>query len=145
MTTTTKTAETTIKEDIFKSFKETEMWQEFCDEAKDLDYVGEGEAYQTYEDYFWDSDWGEEQLSEFRYNWTHETGIPCEVSRHYESKSVAAQLKDGTWVGWIYWYGGGKHGEPGAVKWLEDAYFLEMKEETQVVKVFTKKEADNDS
>lgn len=38
-----------------------------------------------------------------------ETDIECERSRHYESKSVASKMPDGSWVGWTYWYGGGKH------------------------------------
>ena len=47
-----------------------------------------------------------------------ETDLPSERSRHYESKAVAAKLSDGSWVGWTYWYGGGKHGEPGSVPWM---------------------------
>jgi hypothetical protein len=27
-----------------------------------------------------------------------ETGLPCEWSRHYESKAVAAKMPDGSWV-----------------------------------------------
>jgi hypothetical protein len=73
-----------------------------------------------------------------------ETGIQSEYSRHYESKSVARKLRDGTWIGWTYWYGGGKHGEPGAVEWMEDAYELDCKEEEKLVLVreFTKKSAE---
>ncbi len=73
-----------------------------------------------------------------------ETGLPCESSRHYESKSVAAKLSDGSWVGWTYWYGGGKHGEPEAIEWLAYAYDLECVEEEKVVLVrtFTKKVSD---
>lgn len=66
-----------------------------------------------------------------------ETGIECEWSRHYESKSVAAQAPNGQWVGWTYWYGGGKHGEPEAIDWMEDAYFLDCVEEQKVVTVRT--------
>jgi len=44
------------------------------------------------------------------------------------------------WVGWTYWYGGGKHGEPESVEWMEDAYFVGVKEETRVVLVFSKVE-----
>jgi hypothetical protein len=71
-----------------------------------------------------------------------ETNIAPEYSRHYESKSVAAKI-DGKWIGWTYWYGGGKHGEPDAIDWMEDAYFLDCKEEEKVVTVrtFTKNEA----
>jgi hypothetical protein len=66
-----------------------------------------------------------------------ETGLPCEWSRHYESKSVAAKMFDGSWVGWTYWYGGGKHGEPGAIDWMSDAYDLDCVEEEKLVTVRT--------
>lgn len=69
-----------------------------------------------------------------------ETGLPCPYSRHYEAKAVAAQMPNGQWVGWTYWYGGGKHGEPGEVDWMEDAYFVNLAEEEKlvVVRTFTK-------
>jgi hypothetical protein len=69
-------------------------------------------------------------------------GLPSPYSRHYESKAVAAKMPDGSWVGWIYWYGGGKHGEPDAVEWMEYAYDLEVTEEEKlmVVRTFKKKE-----
>jgi hypothetical protein len=72
-----------------------------------------------------------------------ETGLDCEWSRHYESKAVAAKAPNGQWVGWTYWYGGGKHGEPEAIDWMEDAYFLDCQEEEKVVivRTFTKQEA----
>lgn len=66
-----------------------------------------------------------------------ETGIKCEWSRHYESKAVAARLPDGSWVGWTYWYGGGKHGEPEAIDWKGDAYDLSCTVEEKVVTVRT--------
>jgi len=80
-------------------------------------------------------------LSELRGNYDEETGLPTEYSRHYESKSVAKQMKDGTWIGWTFWYGGGKHGEPEAIEWIDEAYYLDCKEEEKVVTVraFTKK------
>lgn len=66
-----------------------------------------------------------------------ETGLDCDFSRHYESKAVAMKMPDGSWVGWVYWYGGGKHGEPGAVDWMEYAYNLECKEEEKLITVTT--------
>jgi len=66
-----------------------------------------------------------------------ETGLPCEWSRHYESKAVAAQAADGSWVGWTYWYGGGKHGLPEEVDWMDSAYDLTCVEEEKVVTVRT--------
>lgn len=66
-----------------------------------------------------------------------ETGLKCEWSHHYESKAVAMKMPDGSWVGWTYWYGGGKYGEPGAVEWMEDAYDLDCHEEAKMVIVRT--------
>ena len=67
----------------------------------------------------------------------HETGLPAPHSRHYESKSVAAQTLDGSWVGWTYWYGGGKHGVPEAIDWMDEAYDLKVTEEEKMVVVRT--------
>lgn len=84
----------------------------------------------------------QESTDEFRQGEV-ETGVPCQDSRHYESKSVAAKMPDGTWVGWTYWYGGGKHGEPEAIDWMNEAYDLAVTEEEKVVTVrtFAKAEA----
>lgn len=88
-------------------------------------------------------DWYGEELRNFRENYSEETGLDCEWSRHYECKAVAVEIH-GQWVGWTFWYGGGKHGEPGAVGWLENAYLLEMKEEIRPVKVFSRMESESD-
>lgn len=74
--------------------------------------------------------------SEFRCGQV-ETNIKAPYSRHYECKSVARKMPDGRWVGWPYWYGGGKHGQPEEIDWMEDAYFLDCKEEEKVVTVRT--------
>ena len=70
-----------------------------------------------------------------------ETGLSCPTSRHYESRAVASQTPDGSWVGWTYWYGGGKHAEPASIPWMEEAYDLECTEEekTVVVRTFKKR------
>lgn len=59
---------------------------------------------------------------------------------YYEKKSVAAQMPDGSWVGWIYWYGGGKHSEPEAIDWMEHAYDVTVEEKpvTIIQRTFTK-------
>lgn len=81
----------------------------------------------------------QDDISEFR-NGTVETDISCPSSRHYESNSVAAKMADGSWVGWTYWYGGGKHGEPEAIDWMNEAYSLDVVEEERlvVIQTFTK-------
>lgn len=66
-----------------------------------------------------------------------ETTLDCPYSRYYESKSVAAQYVDGSWVGWVYWYGGGKHSEPQAVEWQDDAYAVNCVSEEKLVIVNT--------
>lgn len=80
-----------------------------------------------------------EKMCELR-SGEHKTGLDAPYSRNYESKSVASEMLDGTYVGWTYWYGGGKHGEPEAVDWIDDAYDVEMTEETRVVQVFKRLE-----
>jgi hypothetical protein len=66
-----------------------------------------------------------------------DTELECDYSRHYESKAVAGVMPDGSWVGWTYWYGGGKHGEPEAMDWMEYAYDLNCMEEERMVLVRT--------
>jgi hypothetical protein len=70
-----------------------------------------------------------------------ETDIEPEDSRHYESKSVAAQALDGSWIGWTYSFGGGKHGYPQEIDWIDKAYDLDVteKEEMVITRTFTKK------
>lgn len=69
-----------------------------------------------------------------------ETGLPTQSSRHYECEEVAAQAPDGSWVGWTYWHGGGKHGEPEAIDWMEHAYDLNVTEveKMTIVRTFAK-------
>jgi hypothetical protein len=65
------------------------------------------------------------------------TNLECRWSRHYESDAVAARMPDGSWIGWTYWYGGGKHGEPGEMNWIEDAYEVDCREEEKLIVVKT--------
>jgi hypothetical protein len=60
--------------------------------------------------------------------------------RNYECDEVAMQAEDGSWIGWTYWHGGGKHSEPMAIPWVEYAYALDCKEreEVVIVQTFTK-------
>lgn len=117
----------------YESFKaddeHTEEEQAFLDLMKDG--VTEGTVDEQYDALVetgehWDF------ISEFRGGQV-ETKLPSDYSRHYEAKEVAAKLSDGTWVGWTYWYGGGKHGNPEEVEWMEDAYNLEVTETEKLV------------
>lgn len=65
------------------------------------------------------------------------TGLHSPSSRHYESESVAVQCPNGEWVGFTYWYGGGKHGNPEEIDWIEYAYDVHCTEERKMVVVQT--------
>ena len=68
-----------------------------------------------------------------------ESNIVPEWSRHYESESKCAQMQDGSWVGWTYWYGGGKHGNPDEIEWIDDAYYIKLVKTEYVPKRFFEK------
>ena len=65
------------------------------------------------------------------------TDLPTDSSRHYECYEVAREMCDGTWVGWTYWYGGGKFGDPQSISWMVDAYEVCVTEEERLVVVKT--------
>ena len=109
----------------------SEMISEYAETMKNQDLLDEIED---------ECDYTDEMLNEFRCSWTHETGIPCDGSRHYSSKSVARQLPTGEWIGWTYWFGGGKHGEPSEMGWQHQAYFLDVNEVMKPVLEFKKKD-----
>jgi len=83
--------------------------------------------------FYWDYE------SEFR-GGEVETEIDAGWSRNYELKSVASQVFDGSWVGWTYVYGGGKHACPEDIPWMDDAYELSCteSEKTVIVRDFQK-------
>ena len=110
-----------ILRDIFDGNESTGWAENITDENV-------GDAW----DFLTEDDWLQDATEEFRSS-GEETELECDWSKHYESKAVAKQLQSGTWVGWTYWYGGGKHGEPSAMEWLDDAYFLNCVEEEKVV------------
>ena len=68
-----------------------------------------------------------------------DTDIESPYSRHYESTQVARVL-DGGVVCWTHWYGGGKHSEPSAIGWIDDAYFVNVEQKATVVNVYSKLE-----
>lgn len=86
-----------------------------------------------------DEDAKQNYLSELREG-EYETDIPKEYCRYYETKSMAIEALDGSWVGFTYYFGGGKHSNPEEIEWMEDAYDLNMvaKEEVVVVKYWSK-------
>ncbi|KVP40015.1 hypothetical protein [Burkholderia ubonensis] len=59
--------------------------------------------------------------------------VPYMIARHYDHHEVAARMPDGAWVGWTYWHGGGKHGEPSAVDWMSGAYAVNHRQEPKTI------------
>ena len=95
----------------------------------------------------WDArsaEWAlQDAIAEFREGEIETPDIEAESSRHYETKAVAAKMPDGSWVGWTYWFGGGKHGNPEEIDWMPEAYELKVTGEKVVtVLTFEKVEAD---
>lgn len=68
--------------------------------------------------------------------------IPTPHSRHYEIDCHAAELPDGSWIGWWHLHGGGKHSEPDAYDWVSEAFDLNHASEVVTVTkhTFTKPE-----
>lgn len=83
---------------------------------------------------FWDA------MSDWRTGGVSAEGLPGQYSRHYETDQVAGETPFG-WVSWTYWYGGGKHGNPEEIEWIEDAYFVDVVEEEVTItkRTFSKK------
>ena len=78
----------------------------------------------------------QDAINEFRCS-GEDTNIQSPYSRHYESKAVALEMPTGVWVGWTYWYGGGKYGEPEGIDWIDSAYFVSVLEEEKMVTIRT--------
>lgn len=71
-----------------------------------------------------------------------ETNLPAYAfsSRDYEVE-IHAQLIDNQWVAYPFYSGGGRHGQPEAVEWMEDAFFVDCEEKQVTItqRTFTKK------
>lgn len=89
-----------------------------------------------------DSDTLRDFSFEFRETGT-KTGIESRgSSRHYECLEVAKPVSGipDLWIGWTYWYDGGKHGDPDSIEWIPDAYLLTSKVEMKPVTIFERVE-----
>jgi len=71
-----------------------------------------------------------------------ETAFDGAFSRNYDCDVLAGQAPDGSWIAWNYWHGGGKHGDPQSLPWMESAFDVDCVEEEKImiVRTFKKKE-----
>ena len=104
------------------------------------------EISEDLQEYIEGSDYPEDYFTN-ELNCLRESGDECnippkEYSRHYEVDYVVKEI-EGKWIGWNYWYGGGKYGEPDTIDWVSDSEFVEVASEdvvTVVKRTFKRKE-----
>jgi len=60
--------------------------------------------------------------SEFRYSGDEVSikGLEVDGGRHYEAKRVAKKIRDGSYISWVFYYGGGKHAQPEIIDWMRE-------------------------
>lgn len=70
-----------------------------------------------------------------------ETNLPAPFSRHYDCEIYARKIGE-EWVAFPFWYGGGRHGAPEDMPWMEEAFFVDCTETEKlvVVREFKKKD-----
>lgn len=69
------------------------------------------------------------------------TGLPIrDYSQFYGCDEVGMVCCDGTAVGWTYWHGGEKHGDPSSIEWISGAYDLNHRTELVPTTIFSKPE-----
>lgn len=81
-----------------------------------------------------DDDWLQDPRNEVR-GGQFMPDLPSPHSRNYEPYEVAARYFDGSYIGWTYWTGGGKHSNPEEIDFVSDAYDVTCTEEVQTVTV----------
>ena len=83
--------------------------------------------------------WLTDELEFFRSNGdpTDLPERPSAHTKHYQSAEVATVLCDGKAVAWTYYSGGGKHGDPSELDWLDQAYFVDCEQVPKIVRVYS--------
>jgi hypothetical protein len=86
-----------------------------------------------------ESDIGQDICEEWR-QLGIDTDLPAPFNRNYEIDIVARKIEN-HWISWPYEYGGSKHQSFSPYDWVEDAEFVDCKEEEKLVvaRTFSKK------
>jgi hypothetical protein len=66
------------------------------------------------------------------------TGLIAECGGYAESEAVAIPVTGipSLYIGWTYFFGGGKHSEPRVIEWMENCYLVKAKDRVQTVRFF---------
>ena len=66
------------------------------------------------------------------------TGLVPEFRSYVESEAVAIPVTGipSLYIGWTYFFGGGKYSEPNAIEWMENCYLVKAKDRVQTVRFF---------
>ena len=66
------------------------------------------------------------------------TGLIAESGGYAESEAVAVPVIGipSLYIGWTYFFGGGKHSEPEAIEWMQNSYLVKAKDRVQTVRFF---------
>lgn len=101
----------------------------------------------NYETWIGEGDIVREVINKFRES-GEEIVDKVQQDRYYCYQEVAKKItgsKD-LYLGWTYYFGGGKHAQPDQVEWMEDCYLLKCREveETRIVKVYLPLVDDNE-
>jgi hypothetical protein len=142
-------AELLLKREILLTVTDTDI-EEYNDDNDEQLKIDRQRLLESLDDHtyiveLWDiftsddvSEWFEDFIYSFRDKGEDTNLKPRTKSTHYECKEVAVLItgSNDLYVGWSYFYGGGKHGQPEEIEWMADCYLLNMSIETVQIKVF---------
>ena len=114
---------------ISRPCQTSKHWKRKTFDSNDLTNLFDGKKPDEFQEY----------INEVRY-----CGQPTEISREkilpdvrltrdYSDTEVAILCLEQQWVGFTYWDGGGRHGSPESIPWIEHAYLLNATEKEVVI------------
>ena len=71
------------------------------------------------------------------------TGLIPECGGNAESEAVAIPVSGipDMYIGWTYFFGGGKHSDPESIEWMENCYLVRAKDRVQTIRLFEREVA----
>jgi hypothetical protein len=75
-------------------------------------------------------------INDFRYEYDFVVKYGTSECRYYEAKYVVKEVEPGVFLGWNYYYGGGKHSAPDEIEWLSNLEFVDVVKEIRPMPVY---------